>query len=160
MRLPHRARLIAIAVLGALIAGVVAASLGRVAMRLIAVAGGDSFDFVNFNFTLEGTTSILVRETVFALPLALLLLAVRKWLPGVGYQKVIAYGLAFVVFPGLLLLTDSEFNKNSVNATYGRALFTACYFSYGAAVGWVIETIDRRSARPNPATIGGPAQSR
>jgi len=155
VRLPHRARLIAITVLGALLAGVVAASLGRVAMRLIAVAGGDSFDFVNFTFTLEGTTSILVRETVFALPLALLLLTVRKWLPGVGYRKVIAYGLAFVVFPGLLLLTDSEFNTNSVNATYGRALFMVCYFLYGALVGWVIETLDRPpSPAANPTKAG------
>lgn len=147
MRLAHRARLIAITVLGALLAGVVAASLGRVAMRLIAVAGGDSFDFVNFHFTLEGTISILVGVTVSALPLALLLLAIRKWLPGVGYRKVIAYGLAFTVFPGLLLLTDSEFNKSSVNATYGRALFVVCYFSYGALVGWVIETLDQPSSR-------------
>lgn len=159
MRLPRRARLVAITLLGAFLAGIVAASLGRVAMRLIAVAGGDSIDFVNLNFTLEGTTSILVRETVFASPLALLLLAVRRRLPGVGCRKVVAYGLAFVLFPGFLLLTDSEFNRNSVNATYGRALFTVCYFSYGAVVGWVIETLDRRSAlpEPNPATIGGPA---
>lgn len=158
MRLPRRARLTAITLLGAFLAGVVAASLGRVAMRIIAVAGGDSFDFVNLNFTLEGTTSILLRETVFALPLALLLLAARKWLPGVGYQKVVAYGLAFVVFPGLLLLTDSEFSRNSVNATYGRALFTVCYFSYGALVGWVIETLDQQSVPPelSPARIGGP----
>lgn len=155
MRVPRRARLIAITLLGALLACVVAASLGRVAMRLIALAGGDSFDFVNLNFTLEGTTSILLRQTVAALPLALLLLAIRKWLPGVGYRKVAAYGFAFLLLPGLLLLTDSEFNRNGVNATYGRALFMVCYFSYGALVGWVIETLDQRcSPQLSPAKIG------
>ena len=66
----------------------------------------------------------------------------------------LAYGLAFIVFPGLLLLTDSEFNKNSVNATYGRALFVVRYFSYGALVGWVIETLDQPSSPAvNPTKI-------
>lgn len=133
-----------ITVVAGLVAGVLAASAGRFAMRLLAMAGGDSFEFQNFAFTLDGTVRIVLQVTIFGLPGAFMLLALRKWIPGTGNRKIVSYGLALVAFPGLLLLTDTEFASNPVNATFGRALFAACYFVYGAVVGWFIETLDRK----------------
>jgi hypothetical protein len=136
------ARWVMIAFVASLVAGLVTGLLARGAMKILALAGGVSFDFPSGRFTVEGTLSILLVPMLQGILLALLLLAVRRFLPGAGWRKALSYGIAAFVFPGLVLLTDREFNLTPVNQYFGRLLFAPIYFAYGFIVGVVIERLD------------------
>ena len=132
-------RPVGVAVLASLSAGLVAGILARLAMRILALAGGTSDNFPELRFTVAGTIEVLSVPMLQGIPFVLLLLGLRRFLPGTGWRKPLSYGLAFLVFPGLLLLTDSEFHAGPVNRYLGRALFAPIYFLYGLLAGIVIE---------------------
>jgi hypothetical protein len=138
-------------VAASLVAGIPAGLAARVAMALIAAAGGSSMTAAVGELTLAGTMRILILPMVAGIPFALLLLAVgRRFTPGSWPVRMTAYGIGALVVPGLILLTDSEFNIPGPNRELGRWLFIPAFVIYGAVVGIVGEWLLRRNGSAVP----------
>ncbi len=67
----------------------------RLAMRIMALVGGQTPEF-----TLEGTLLILLVGTFIGIPAGLLFVAIRKYLPGSGGWKGLVFGLLVVLVLG------------------------------------------------------------
>lgn len=134
------------AIIANLLGGLVFGLLARLAMTVISLAGGRSNEFPPLTVTLAGTITIVTLPMLFGLPLALLLVAFWRYLPGSGWAKAISAGVVTLVFPGLLQLTSSSFNINNATRYVGLALFVPLLFGYGFLVGGVIHYLNNRSA--------------
>lgn len=128
-----------------LIAGVPAGLAARVAMAVLAGAGGSSMMAAIGQVTIPGTLRIVIVPMIFGIPFAWLLLAVgARWADRGRFIRGIAYALAAMVVPGLLFLTDSEFHLSGPNSTIGPWLFVPSFLIYGAIVGLVGDRLLRR----------------
>ncbi len=67
----------------------------RLAMRIMALLGGQSPEF-----SFEGTLLILLVGTFIGIPTGLLFVAIRKYLPGSGRWKGLLFGLLVVLVLG------------------------------------------------------------
>jgi hypothetical protein len=127
-----------------LLAGIVAGLLARVAMAIIADAGGSSMTAQVGRLTFDGTARILAVPMLFGIPLAIIYLALGQrwrgwWLPA----RAGAYAVAALLVPGVPFLTDSEFAIVGPNAALGPILFAPIFPIYGVIVGlvgdWLID---------------------
>jgi hypothetical protein len=138
-------------VVASLVAGVVAGLAARAAMGVLGEVGGSSMTAIVGQFTLTGTLRIMILPMVFGIPFAWLLLAAgRRWKGGSVPVRMAAYGLATSLVPGLLLLTDSEFNIPGPNSDLGRWLFAPVFVVYGVLVGLIGE---RLLGRTRPVVV-------
>lgn len=88
-------------VFSGLVAGIVVGIGARVAMRIVALTAG-----IRPEFTIGGTLLILVSTAAFGMMLGLIFVAVRRWLPGSGLWKGLAFGLFLVLFIGVPYILD------------------------------------------------------
>jgi hypothetical protein len=134
----------------------------RVAMRIVAVAEGRPTEF-----SIGGTIFILLTGLVFGLLLGLLFATVRRWLPGSGIGKGIAFGsiLALLLLLPFAALGASDLGSGPADAPVliGVGLFSGLFVLHGA----VMEAILHRSrpfvsvratSGPIPPTVGGVAE--
>ncbi len=138
-------RILETAILANLLGSVIIGLLARLVMTALTLGGGRSDQFSPLNFTLLGTIRIVTFPMLFGIPMALLLVALWRYLPGSGWAKAISAGVFTLVFPGLPLLTDSSFNINNVNRYLGRTLFVPLYLCYGFLVGGVINYLNNHN---------------
>lgn len=135
-------------VLAGVAAGVIWGAGARIAMRLVALAERNTTEF-----SLDGTLLILVTGAIFGVPLGLLFALVRRWLPGSGIGKGLAFGLilAAILLIPLASLGASDLDSNPIEAPVllGVGLFGALFALHGAVMEAVIE-------RRRPVAVGGP----
>ncbi len=149
-------RITAVQLIGAatgasIVAGVAAGLLARAAMAILADAGGSSMTAIVGRFTIEGTLRVIITPVIFGIPFAILLLAIgRLWRRRPVLVRAAAYAVGAMILPGLLFLTDTEFDILGPNSTIGPWLFIPPFLAYGALVGLVGDLLlDRmRASRP------------
>jgi hypothetical protein len=135
-----------------LLAGIPAGLAARAAMGVLGAAGGSSMMAIVGQLTLPGTLRIVIVPMVFGIPFAwLLLLAGRRWAGRPWPIRAAAYGLAALIVPGLIVLSDSEFNIPGPNSELGRWLFMPVLVVFGVVVGVVGERLLGRT-RGAPAS--------
>lgn len=144
-------QLIGAATGASLVAGVAAGLLARLAMAILAAAGGSSMTAIVGQLTLEGTVRVVIVPMIFGIPFAILLLAVgRLWRQRPALVRVAAYAVGAMILPGLLFLTDTEFDMLGPNSTIGPWLFIPPFLVYGAIAGlvgdWLLDR--RRGSKP------------
>lgn len=131
-------------VVAGLIAGVVTLAAARVAMRVLAMAGGSSDFFPSMVFTLDGTFAVVI-EALAAIPLGFAFVALRHWLPRPGWRAGLAYGVALLLALGVpFLLGNGEFQGDRPNAGLGRVLFAPLFLLFGVVLGTVAAWLERR----------------
>jgi hypothetical protein len=134
--------LVVAGVVASLVAGVVAGLAARAAMGVLGEAGGSSMTATVGRLTLEGTISIALLPMLAGIPFAWLYLVLgRRWMGRSRPVRLAAYGLAALIFPGLIVLSDSEFNIPGPNSDLGRWLFVPAIVVFGVVVGLVGERL-------------------
>ena len=106
------------------LAGVIVVGIGaRIAMRIMALTAGN--DPV---FTFGGTMAILFPTAVFGIILGLIFVFLRKWLPGSGLWKGLAFGLIILLLVGIIFIFDEVSNTDS-NLREGPVLVGIGFFA-------------------------------
>jgi len=131
------------AVLASLVAGIPAGLVARLGMAIIGAAGGTSMMSVVGQLTVAGTVRIVIVPMVFGIPFAALLLWVgrRLWRDRPLAIRTTAYAIGGLVMPGLLFMTDSEFDIAGANHDIGRLAFAPAFVVYGLLVGLIGERV-------------------
>lgn len=137
--------LIRAATLASVIAGIPAGLLARLAMGVIGAAGGTSMMAVVGQLTIPGTIRIVIVPMLFGIPFAVLLLWLgrRLWRDRNVAVRAIAYAVGALIMPGLLFLTNSEFNLAGPNQDIGRLAFIPSFLVFGLLVGLIGERVLR-----------------
>ena len=92
-RAKHLLRWLVIGVLSGLVAGILVGGIGsRIAMRIVAYAAGTDPVFT------AATMNMLIFGAFLGTPVGVLFVAVRRWLPGSGLRKGLAFGALLVLF--------------------------------------------------------------
>ncbi len=129
--------------LAAGMAGGIVAGLGaRLAMRGVALAGG-----LTPNFTLNGTLVIVVIGIMLGAPMGLAFVALRRFIPGVGIWKGLAFGtLLFAIFmaPPFLFYREGEATLATPLVTV--SLFAPITLAYGLTVALMTERLENRAS--------------
>jgi hypothetical protein len=148
-------RLVASGVGASLVGGVVAGLLARGAMAILADAGGSSMTAIVGRFTLEGTIRVVLMPMIFGIPFAILLLAVgRLWRARPILVRAAAYAISAMILPGLVFLTDTEFDILGPNRTIGPWLFVPPFLAFGAIAGLVGDWLLDRGREPAASLQG------
>jgi hypothetical protein len=144
------------------VAGLVWGAGARLAMRIVALAEGNPTEF-----SVGGTIFILLTGAVFGLLLGLLFASVRRWLPGSGIGKGIAFGsiLALLLLLPLAALGASDLERGpaDVPVLIGVGLFSGLFVLHGAVMEAIIRrrrpfVSGRASSSPAPPTVPGVAE--
>ena len=135
-------RFLAAGAIASVVAGIPAGLAARLAMAVLADAGGTSMTAVVGQVTVLGTIRIAILPMFFGIPFAWLLLwAGGHWSGQPWPIRIAAYAIGALLVPGLLILSDSEFNVAGANKELGRWLFIPTFVIYGAIVGLVGERL-------------------
>lgn len=161
---------IAIGLLAGATGGLAAGFGARVAMRVIALLGGQPP-----GFTLEGTLFILILGAAMGAVMGLPFMAIRRILPGAGrsvLQKGLMFGLlvflVFMVIPFLVFLARGELEAEGEFALVSPlgilGLFAPLPFVYGIVAEALMIWLERRtlSITPDarPASSGSSSSAR
>jgi hypothetical protein len=149
--------LIGIGLFAGLIAGFVAGGVGsRVAMRIVALVAGhehygevtDAEEIVG-EITAGGTAFLVMAGTVLGVLGGLFYVVVRRWLPGTGFRKGLAFGgLLLLLFGSRIIDGDNSDFRRFVSSYLSVGLFTALFFLYGLIVSAIVERLDRGGGAP------------
>ncbi len=167
-RVGRLVKLLVVAVVVGFLAGAIAGGIGsRIAMRLVTIIGGPSIRGLtteNGNvigeITREGTFFLVMLGGTFAgIPGGLLYIAIRRWMPGTGVWKGLAYGsfllLAFGAWPPILFLEAPVIDANNIDFSefispyLAIALFASLFILYGLVLVPIVERLDRTRAGPS-----------
>lgn len=165
--LRHIVFLVGIGLLAGLIAGFLGLGVGsRVAMRIVALLAGhghygeitDAEEVVG-QITLDGTGFLVAAGTVVGVPGGLLYVIVRRWVPGAGIWKGLAFGgLVLALFGSLVIEGDNPDFRRFVPSIISVLLFALVLVVYGLVAVWVVERLDRgggTSPRNRFLAVGG-----
>jgi len=139
-------------VLAGAFAGVIAGGIGsRLAMRILAVVNDDKAGLVTENgniageITAGGTIGLVIFGGVFpGLMGGLIYVAVRRWLPGSGLWKGLAFGvLLFLLFGAVVINSDNVDFALFGPAALSVALFALLFPLYGLLVSPLVERLNR-----------------
>lgn len=135
--------------IASLVAGIPAGLLARVAMAIIADAGGSSMMAVVGQLTLGGTLRIVIVPMIFGIPFAIVVLWLgqRLWRQSNVVVRAGAYALAGLAIPGLLFFTDAEFKISGANQDVGPLAFVPTFLVFGLLVGLIGDWLLARRAR-------------
>ena len=149
--------LVGLGLLAGLVAGAVAGGVGsRVAMRVVALLAGHErygqltdADAVVGRITLGGTLFLPAAGTYLGVPGGLRYVAVRRWLPGAGIRKGLAFGgLLLLLFGSLIIDGDNPDFRRFGPAAASVGLFAALFVPYGLIAAAIVERLDRGGNRP------------
>ncbi|MSQ33730.1 MAG: hypothetical protein EXR60_04855 [Dehalococcoidia bacterium] len=150
--------------LSGLVAGVIAGGLGsRLVMRILAVANpaARGLETENWNIagqiTADGSIGLIIFGGAFTGVFGgLLYVAIRRWVPGKGLWKGLAFGLfLLLVFGGVLFDPDNKDFGLFGPPALAVALFALLFPLYGLLVSALAERFDRYV----PPLFGHPAVS-
>jgi len=125
-------------------------------MRAIALLAGREHygeitdaDAVVGQITGGGTAFLLFFGTFLGVPGGLLYVAVRRWLPGAGIRKGLAFGgLLLLLFGSLIIDGDNPDFRRFGLAAASVGLFAAIFVLYGLIAAAIVERLDRGGGRP------------
>ncbi len=140
-----RLRLASLGILSGLLVGILMGIVARIAMRLVALVVNQGVEF-----TVAGTLGIMVVVSVASLLLSLIFVAVRRYLPGAGLLKGLAFsGLVFLFigFPFLFGLLGPADEVSVGPPLLGRSLFGALFLLYGLVAETIFEQLLSLTAR-------------
>ncbi|MEA2593744.1 MAG: hypothetical protein QOF01_213 [Thermomicrobiales bacterium] len=149
--------LIGLGLLAGLVAGFVAGGMGsRVAMRVVAlVAGREHYgevtdaDAIVGRITADGTGFLLFFGTFLGVPGGLLYVAVRRWVPGSGIRKGLAFGGLLLLLFGSLVIEGGNLDfRRFVPSYLSVGLFASLFFLYGLIASAIVERLDRGGGSP------------
>lgn len=159
--------LIGIGLLAGLVAGFVVGGVGsRVAMRIVAlVAGHEHYgevtdaDEIVGKITADGTAFLVAAGTFLGVLGGLLYVAVRRWLPGTGFRKGLAFGGFLLLLFGSVIIDGGNLDFRRFVASYlSVGLFASLFFLYGVIVSVIVERLDRAGGtlpRRRVLAVGG-----
>ena len=154
-RLVHLARMTVVGVLSGAIAGLLAGGVGsRVAMRIAAIAGGDSIEGLKTengnlvgDITVEGTVVLLFFGGLFPGVFAgLIYVAVRQWLPGPrlwGWNGLMFGLLLYMVFGSAVIDADNVDFSRFGPTTLNIFMFSLLFPLFGLLVAFLADPISR-----------------
>lgn len=147
-------RLAAAGVVAGLVAGAVAGLGARVVMyviRLMNPAYNGVITHAGYpvgQITLSGTTALMFEAMFMGLPGGVMYLIVRRWIPGRGVRKGLAYGLLLMVITAPVLLDGRYEFFRYVPEYISVLLFALLYPLYGAVVAPLTERLGRGTQGP------------
>ena len=127
-----RLRLASLGILSGLFVGILMGIAARIAMRIVALVVDQGLEF-----TVAGTLGIILVVSFSSVLLGLIFVAVRKYLPGAGLLKGLAFsGLVFLCIgiPFLLGLLGPPDEISVGPPLLGRSLFGVLFLIYGIAL--------------------------
>jgi hypothetical protein len=159
-RITHALRLIGAGLLAGLIAGALAGLASRLVMYVVRLMN-PSYNGVPTHanaevgrITVEGTLSLALQGMFYGVPGAVVYLIVRRWMPGVGLLKGIAYGWFLLIVAGPVVLDGNYEFFRYVPPWMSFGLFALLYPLYGCVVAPLTERLGKgRSARPSNAVV-------
>ncbi|GAC1409906.1 MAG: hypothetical protein NVSMB49_29040 [Ktedonobacteraceae bacterium] len=140
-----RLRLASLGILSGLLVGVLMGIAARIAMRLVALVVDQGLEF-----TVAGTLGIMVVVSVASVLLSLIFVAVRRYLPGAGLLKGLAFSGLVFLFIGLPFLVGLLGPPDEVSVgppLLGRSFFGALFLIYGLLVEMIFEQLLSLTAR-------------
>src|SRR5947209_9619686 len=140
-----RLRLASLGILSGLLAGILMGIAARLAMRIVALVVDKGLEF-----TVAGTLGIILMVSFASVLLSLIFVAVRKYLPGAGLLKGLAFsGLVFffIGIPFLLGLLGPPDEVSVGPPLLGRSLFGALFLIYGLVTEMIFERLLALTAR-------------
>ncbi|MFL5761732.1 MAG: hypothetical protein ACJ789_18655 [Thermomicrobiales bacterium] len=149
--------LIGIGLLAGLVAGFVAGGLGsRVAMRIVAlIAGHEHYgevtdaDEIVGKITGDGTAFLVLAGTFLGVLSGFLYLAVRRWMPGSGIWKGLAFGGVLLLLFGSVIIDGGNPDfRRFVPSYLSVGLFASLFFLYGLIASAIVERLDRGGGSP------------
>lgn len=151
------ARVIRRSLLGGLIGGAVAGGIGsRLAMMLIAFVAGDAHageiteaQAIVGRFTLDGTVFLIMAGAFLGLLAGAGYIVVRRWMPGTGLQKGLAYGVFLLVAAGSATIDGDNFDfARFVSPALSILSFAVLFVLFGVIEAWIAERTPAGPARP------------
>jgi hypothetical protein len=125
-------------------------------MRIVAIAEGSPTEF-----SIGGTIFILLTGLVFGLLLGLLFAAVRRWLPGSGIGKGVAFGsiLALLMLLPIVALGAGDLDRGpaDIPVLIGVGLFSALFVLHGAVMGAITHRRQPLPVKSEPSSPRHPA---
>ena len=143
-----RLRAAAVGLLAGAAVGVVAGVAARLAMRLVALAGG-----VPPGFSTSGTLTVLLVALSYGAAGGVLYMLARERLPGAGAGRGLVFGLLVLVLFGPAYFIADQEGELHVSPAVGVAAFSALFVLGGAALGAAADALERRWVRP-PRAVG------
>jgi hypothetical protein len=149
-------RVIVRSLLGGLIGGVVAGGIGsRLAMMLIAFVAGDAHagevteaQAIVGRFTVDGTVFLILAGAFLGVLAGTGYIAVRRWMPGTGLKKGLAYGVFLLVAAGSGIIDGDNFDfARFVSPALSILSFAVPFVVFGLIEAWFAE---RTPAGPIP----------
>lgn len=140
-----RLRLASQGILSGLLVGILIGIAARMAMRIVALVIDQGLEF-----SIGGTLGIILVVSFSSVLLCLIFVAVRKYLPGAGLLKGLAFGgLVFLCIgiPFLLGLLGPPDEVSVGPPLLGRSLFGALFLIYGLATEMIFERLLSLTAR-------------
>ena len=137
-----------------LLAGLIVAVGGRVAMRIVAVADPSGMELADVDTGITGETLwIFIVVPISAVKGGLFFVLIKRWLPGSQLMKSLAFGLLVLVLLGVpLMLIDDAFSYGPRALTL--TLFSALFVAYGVCVGLIAARLDQALTPAGEGRIG------
>jgi hypothetical protein len=132
-------RLGAIGLVAGTMVGLLGGVASRLAMRLVALAGG-----VAPVLTGEGTLLVLLTGLFYAITGAVLFLVLRPRLPGTEAGKAFTFGLIVLVAFGPAFFIADQAGELGVSPSVGIAAFSALFVVGGTLIGLGNQAVEQR----------------
>lgn len=150
----HALRLASAGLLAGVAAGAVAGLGARLAMYLVRLMNPAYNGVVTHaghevgQVTASGV-GVLISEGIFlGIPAAVVYLVVRRWIPGRGVRKGVAFGLVLLVVAAPVMLNGNYEFFRYVSAWISVPLFALLYPLYGVVVSPLTERLGRGTQGP------------
>lgn len=152
----HTVRLIGAGLLAGIVAGATAGLGSRLVMFVVRLMN-PSYNGVPTHanaqvgrITAEGTLSLAIEGAFYGVPGAVVYLLVRRWMPGTGFLKGLAYGWFLLIVAGPVVLDGNYEFFRYVPISVSFPLFALLYPLYGLVLAPLTERLGR-GARGRPS---------
>ncbi len=121
-------------------AGLFCGLCGRMVMRIVALVSG-----LGATWSTLGSLSLLMTTTLYSIPLGLLYVAVRRWVPGSGLRRGALFGTVMLLLLGYftiiqelhLVIAELGLAASLLGATLVSSLFVVNGMVLETAVAWL-----------------------
>ena len=154
-------RVVGAGLAGGILAGVIVGGLGsRLLMRIVGVMGRSHYGEVTHQnavvgvTTLDGTLNLAIQGVGYGIFGGLMYLLVRRWMPGRGWVKGLAFGVFLLLTQGGLVLDGDYEYYRYIQAWQAYAMFALLFPVYGIVNGLVTERLAGKPAYPPHRVVG------
>lgn len=147
-----------------MVAGGVAGLGARLAMLVVRLLNGSHngenthASAIVGRVTVSGTISVVMEGVILGVPAAVLYLLARRWVPGRGSMKGLAFGALLLIVAGSAVLNGDYEYFRTIEPWQAVAMFAALYPLFGVVLGFLAERWAKRDQGPpesRVAAVGG-----